>query len=121
MTIHIVNSWLDRLLNRFGYHRHVELPGEYQELKDKFGPYINVRVKGDVDLGETGMLMELALMADKLKAVALSIEGLNDLSGKDMEVATAGLASIVADLSIKVTMIHAAYEKECWSRKEANQ
>lgn len=117
MTIRFKKTWLDRLLNKFGYHRHAKLPNNFNEVKDRFGPYVNIKVKGDIDLENT-ISMELALLADKLKSVALSIEGLNDISEKDMEVATAGLANIVADLSIKVAGIHAAYEKECWSRKE---
>ena len=120
MSIRIVKSWLDRLLNRFGYHRHVKLPDNFKELHERFGAYVSIRVNGDLDI-DNDIMNEMALLADKLKTVALSIEGLNDLSDKDMEVATAGLASIVADLSIKVAGIHAAYEKECWSRKEVNQ
>lgn len=118
MTIRFKKTWLDRLLRRYGYHRHARLPDNVNELYEAFGPYVDIKVKGDIELEHT-VSMELALLADKLKAVAISIEGLNDLSEKDMEVATAGLANIVADLSIKVAEIHAAYEKECWSRKEA--
>ena len=36
---------INRILNLFGIERGIELPEDYQQLQEKFGPYIQIRAK----------------------------------------------------------------------------
>ena len=36
---------INRILKLFGIERKFELPKDYQQLRDKFGPYVQVRAK----------------------------------------------------------------------------
>lgn len=121
MTIRLPKKTLiDRILKRFGYHRHIQLPEDYQELRDRFGPYVQVKAKysTDSDNDNFDILAELSILADKLVTVAAAIQGLEELSDNDREAATYGLSRMVIELSNQVSDIHAAYEMQGWNRDD---
>jgi len=46
MTIRLPKKTIiDKLLNLIGYKRKVQLPGNSQELKKSFGPYVQIKAK----------------------------------------------------------------------------
>jgi len=116
MTIRLKpKSFIERLLNLFGYERK---PDDLKEIKDTFGQYTQVEVPyGAIDFDGMDILAELSLLANKLVAVAASIEGLNELDDNDRESAIYGISKMMIELSNQVSVIHGAYEIQQWQKE----